>query len=125
MRLVWASLQGKETLCGLQHEYLWPPVQPVLNGVLLINQNSIWQTNKNGELSDSINTVFHCLYQAGKTATGNECVRQLDTSYLFTYSWIAPTQNPFNTAIACSNNLSHKWLIKEDLHLCTDLETLG
>lgn len=65
-----------------QLRYLWLPVQLALNGVLLINQNSIWQTKKDGELSEAINTVFHCLYQAGKTATRNEYVRQLNTSYL-------------------------------------------
>lgn len=75
-------IDAGKTTPPTQLRYLWLPVQPVLNGVLLINQNSIWQTSKDGELSDAINTVFHCLYQAGKTATGNECVRQLDTSYL-------------------------------------------
>lgn len=75
-------IDAGKTAPPTQLRYIWLPPQSTLHGVLLLNQNSIWQTGKDGELSDAINTVFHCLYQAGKTAAGNGCVRQLNSCYL-------------------------------------------
>ncbi|MEC5375483.1 hypothetical protein [Pseudocitrobacter sp. MW920760] len=56
--------------------------QPALHGLLLLNQNSIWQTYKDGEISAAIAPIICCLSQAGELATKIQCVTLSSPSYI-------------------------------------------
>lgn len=62
-----------------QLRFIWLHTQPALHGLLLLNQNSIWQTNKDGELSAAIAPIIYCLNQA---AAKMPCVTLARPSYI-------------------------------------------
>lgn len=62
-----------------QLRFIWFPAQSALDNLLLLNQNSIWQTNKDGELSAAIDSIIYCLNQA---AAKIPCVTLVRPSYI-------------------------------------------
>lgn len=75
-------IEAGKTTPPTQLRFIWFLVKSVPHGVLLLNQSSIWQTGKDGELSDAVNSMLSCLHKAGEVVTGNECVEVSDPSYL-------------------------------------------
>lgn len=64
-----------------QLRYLWFPTPTALHVLVLLNQNSIWQS-RDGELSDAIDAVIHCLNRAGQQVSGRPCVKWLEPPYV-------------------------------------------
>lgn len=64
-----------------QLRYLWFPTPTALHSLVLLNQNSIWQP-RDGELSDAIDAVIHCLNRAGQQVSGRPCVEWLEPPYV-------------------------------------------
>lgn len=64
-----------------QLRYLWFPTPTALHALVLLNQNSIWQP-RDGELSDAIDAVIHCLNRAGQQVSGRPCVKWLEPPYV-------------------------------------------
>ncbi|HEP1898085.1 TPA: inovirus-type Gp2 protein [Kluyvera cryocrescens] len=75
-------IDAGKTAPPTQLRYIWLPTQSTLHGVLLLNQNSIWQTGKDGELSDTISSIIHLLSQVWKPTTVNHSVKWPVSSYL-------------------------------------------
>lgn len=64
-----------------QLRYLWFPMPTALHALVLLNQNSIWQP-RDGELSDAIDAVIHCLNRAGTQVSGKTCIKWQEPPYL-------------------------------------------
>lgn len=75
-------IDAGKTAPPTQLRYIWLTTQSTLHGVLLLNQNSIWQTGKDGELSDTISSIVYLLSQVWKLITVNQSVKWPVSSYL-------------------------------------------
>lgn len=64
-----------------QLRYLWFPTPTALHALVLLNQNSIWQP-RDGELSDAIDAVIHCLNLTGQQVSGRPSVKWQELPYL-------------------------------------------
>ncbi|TBL65010.1 hypothetical protein [Hafnia alvei] len=63
-----------------QLRYLWFPTPTALHALVLLNQNSIWQP-RDGELSDAIDAVIHCLNRAGQQVSGRPGIKWQEPPY--------------------------------------------